>query len=308
MSDRKTKPESCEECGAVFMTHPFHRRGKKGWLCSATCVAARRLRVHGRNCLHCTSRYVEESVVRRNAGFCSLHCKTENGKRLRMKACIHCKEEFESVNNTKFCSHKCSADHKRAAASKNCLCCGKTWYRHSISRKKSKHDSSKYHNCFCSKQCRGRHKTWEANRIARCGKCGKATGDVTVVNCGQCRLPEAGTWERRIAIWMRTTWEHKPKSWDDKLRAMMATNMHREALSVIRETKPNKKQKIRRRSTCTDKWNEACSKMILQSIQKQNRNKNKDPWTNTLYNWQTNQRKRMRIKEHRSRLKECEQS
>lgn len=273
MSDRKTKPESCEECGAVFMTHPFHKRGKKGWLCSATCVAARRLRVHGRNCLHCTSRYVEESVVRRNAGFCSLHCKTENGKSLRMKACIHCKEEFESVNNTKFCSHKCSADHQRAAASKNCLCCGKTWYRHSISRKKSKYDSSKYHNCFCSKQCAKKYSEFECARKARC-RCGKPTGQSRVEICQDCRIISADRSELgEYANCIRSCFDTRPTGWDRRCHA--AT----QSLKIRQHTKTGKEKQRK----AGDTWDEAIQKQ-WKAMRQRIKQRGKQGWSKRIQN------------------------
>lgn len=191
----------------------------------------------------------------------------------------------------------------------NCMCCGKTWTGLRLYRKKPKGTASQIlHNAFCSRECAWKFKNAESDRKSRCSTCRKATGDATVSKCGQCSFPLAGTWDRTFAKWMRLPAEHIPKSWDDKLRAMMSTNRHREAIAVVREAKPKKNRKSRRRTAWIDKWNEACSEMILQSRREQKRAGNKDQWANTLYNWQTNQGKRMRIKAHRSRLKECEQS
>ena len=191
----------------------------------------------------------------------------------------------------------------------NCMCCGKTWTGLRLYRKKPKGTASLIlHNAFCSRKCAWKFKNSEADRKSRCSVCRKATGVATVSRCGECLLPPAGTWDRKITEWIRLPSEHIPKSWDDKLWAMMSTNRHREAIAVVRELKPKKKRKSRRRTAWLDKWNEACSEMILQFRQEQKRAGNKDQWTNTLYNWQTNHGKRMRLKEHRLRLKECEQS
>lgn len=123
----------------------------------------------------------------------------------------------------------------------------------------------------------------------------------------QSRKRAANGWHRVLLNWSRQ--RHGPtkeKSWDDKLRAMIAGNMHREAISVVAEVIQKPKRKSRRRSAWIDKWNEACSEMILLFNREQKKEHNKDPWINKLNNWQSNHGTRMRIKAERSRLKDCE--
>lgn len=223
-----------------------------------------------------------------------------------MKSCKRCGLSVKDDRN-KYCSVECRYAQMRQNASRMCLCCGKMWYRHEVTRKQSKYKTSRFHNCFCSRQCAKKYVTWETDRGARCNDCGKATGDGDAVKCEECKLPPLNTWDRLFVQFMNKKHEHKPKSWDDKLSAMIATNMHREAIAKPpRELKLKQKRKTKRRSAWIDKWNEACLEMILNHNRE--RNKEKDPWRKKLGNWQTNQKKRMRIKEHRSRLKECEQS
>ena len=278
------------------MRHSCQKRGIKGWLCSSRCIVARRLRVHGRDCVCCSLRYVEDSVKARNTGYCSFECKTKHAKQTRMCDCRHCGMAFENTSNTTFCSPTCYAKHKRLKASRQCLCCGATVYRR----------DRRWAQEFCSKRCSMGYRKYESDRKARCSKCGKATGENDVRQCAECRIPKAKTWDRLFVQFLNRKHEYKSKSWDDKLRCMMATNMHREAIAKPqREMKPKQKRKTRRRTVWIDKWNEFCSEMILEHNRDQK--KVKDPWRKKLGNWQTNHAKRMRIKEHRLRSKECEQ-
>ncbi len=236
---RKTKPETCEECGVVFMTHSFQKRGKKGWICSAACVKSRRLRIHGQDCRNCGSRYVKESTKTCNTGFCCRECKTESAKRSRMAVCGHCKEEFENINNTTFCSSKCFAEQKRTEASKNCLCCGKTWYRHSISKKKSKYATSKYHNCFCSKACAKKYQEYECGRKARC-RCGKPTGESRVNVCTTCK--SASEWAELgpFSDCIGTVFLDSPNDWEKRCHNAASSLRIRNATTTGREKNKTK--------------------------------------------------------------------
>lgn len=186
MSTNRTKTETCEECGNEFMRFCSQKRSKRGWICSTACGASRRLKLYGRDCKQCGTRYVEQSIRKRNGGFCALQCKNAFMLNERMGNCEHCGKAIDRNETTRFCGKECYSAFKRSKASKDCMCCGKTWYRHGVTRKQSKYATSRFHNCFCSKRCAKKYQEFECGRKARC-RCGLPTGESRVEICEKCR-------------------------------------------------------------------------------------------------------------------------
>jgi len=249
--------------------------------------------------------------------FCSPECRVKSkGERPRnkknqrpLRSCVYC----EKPNKRKWsnhCSKTCLKNDRMKAKTRMCLCCGKTWSGNRILQKKPKGTASKMlHNAFCSRGCAWKYKGDQADRKARCGKCGKATGKSDVTNCMACKRPPRNTWDGRLFEWASKESRHIPKSWDEKLNAMKRNNLHREAVATVREEKSTAANFKRRRKTAwVDRWNEACSEMILAFDKDRENDRRTDEWARTIHSWVANSRKRILIKQEKLRLRACGQS
>jgi endogenous inhibitor of DNA gyrase (YacG/DUF329 family) len=205
------------------------------------------------------------------------------------------------------CSRECGHAHRRKEKIMlKCEVCGKSVERH-------ENWLTKHKTAACSISCqnvifaRGAANTSALKLLDTKSLRVKSLRAKVKWYKAQSKKRAANGWHRVLVNWSRQ--RHGPtkeKSWDDKLRSMMMCNRHREALSVVSELNHKPKQKRRRGTAWVDKWNEACSEMILLFNRKRKNDISRDPWDNKLMNWQGNHRRRVKEKSHRSQLKDCE--
>jgi predicted nucleic acid-binding Zn ribbon protein len=212
-----------------------------------------------------------------------------------------CKVCGEPIGTTEkrqvVCSLECGHNgRKKQRAVFKCTVCGNAVTRYA-------NHLERYNSVACSKKC----------QKVLAGKAGKDHGRASEKAKTKWHKERtksrkaANEWHRRISSWINQTHKHVPKSWDNKLAAMVGGNKHREAISVVSESSKKPKRKSRRRSSWIDKWNEACSEMIMLFNREQKMELKKDPWMNTLAGWVSNHGRRMRIKTHQSQLKDFEE-
>lgn len=205
----KTLERTCDECGLshfVFRTQAY-KTNKNGNFCSKDCRQARRVKIHGKDCVNCGTRFVTQAKDSKQS-VCSIECQMRATNEKQKWTCEGCQKEFATRNNgTRFCSMKCFGKHTRS--NRICMCCGKTWYavRSTI--------GGRNHNAFCGLRCAGAYERWESDRKARC-VCGKATGKNNE-RCVDCvfrpKWHELGEWAKGI----RGAFDEKPSGWDKRI-------------------------------------------------------------------------------------------
>lgn len=303
---RKKVNRICGICGCQFERFATQKVGATGWICSKECRELRAIAKRSVKCMVCgvAVKMVGTKVVPK---FCGSECKEKARLASKTKQCEQCGCDFIAKQcSVRFCSRSCANESRTKHKERQCLNCGKMHIPLLVSRSDyaGKH---KFSNMFCSRKCSGKYKTWASDRKSKCRSCGKATGNKSVTKCATCpnRLC-FDQWDRVLDVFVSRDYRHMDKTWDVKLNSMINTNRHREAISCTSKVASKKTRKRRNRTAWVDKWNEACSEMILKHTALEQKTTTADPWRKTLYNWQTNQRKRMRIKKEKSRLKECD--
>lgn len=226
---------------------------------------------------------------------------------LRARPCKVCGKVMVSIDpRQKTCSMQCGFKNRHVPKiSKACDNCGKQVVRYASQMRN-------FNYVACSPRCQQvlRNRAGIEQRLQKAKSSLKAKMKWHKEHeRNRRKTSDDYKWYCRIKWWVKQPTIAVLDKWDKKLRSMIGTNRHREAVAKPpSEAKAIQKRKRRRRSAWIDKWNETCSEMILLFNREQKIERKKDPWVNTLAHWMTNHSKRMRIKEHQSRLKDCEQS